>query len=102
MSSSDCRRLEFDTFIYNAFEHQYTMIQIAAGEGFDHEVCGNIEIVGFVSVSDEIEVNEVEKDGERYLDVVCSVQGDYVEFIDDEGSEHKEPLEQFYDHVGLN
>ena len=78
------------------------MIQIATGDRFDHEVYGDVEVVGFVTVSDEVEVNELQKDGGRYLDVVCSVQTDYVEFIDDQGREHQEPLEQFYDHANVD
>lgn len=78
------------------------MIEIATGDSFHHKVYGEVQIVGFISVSDEIEINELERNGETHLDVVCSVQTDYVEFIDDEGREHQEPLEKFYNHTKLN
>lgn len=77
------------------------MIQIVTGDKAHHDVYGRVEVVGFTSVSDEIEINELERDGERYLDVVSSVQTDYVEFLDNEGREHQEPLEQFYNHADL-
>lgn len=78
------------------------MIQISTGDSFEHTVYGDIEVTGFITVSDEIEINELERNGSRELDVVCSVQSDNVLFIDTEGREHKEPLENFYDHVELS
>lgn len=78
------------------------MIQIATGENFQHKVYGDVEVVGFVTVSDEVEINELEREEGRHLDIVCSVQTDYVEFLDDQGREHQEPLEQFYDHADVN
>jgi hypothetical protein len=72
------------------------MIQIATGDRIEHEVYGEVEVVGFLTVSDEIEVNELERDGERVLDVVTSVQSDKVEFLDNKGRKYEEPLDVFY------
>lgn len=74
---------------------------ITTGDRFYHEHHGDIEVVGFASVSDEIEINELERDSERHLDVVCSVQTDYVDFIDGQGREGREPLPEFYDNVNI-
>lgn len=78
------------------------MIQIKTGDKANHKVYGDVEIVGFKSVSDEVEINELEKNGETYLDVVCSVQTDYVEFIDNQGQKHQEPLDKFYQHANIS
>jgi len=74
---------------------------IKTGDSFHHEHYGDIEVVGFASVSDEIEINELEREGERHLDIVCSVQTDYVDFIDRQGREGREPLPEFYDSVDI-
>jgi len=60
------------------------------------------ELVGFKSVSDEIEINELNKGGEVQLDVVCSVQTDYVEFLDSKGRKYQEPLREFHSHTKIN
>lgn len=78
------------------------MNKIATGENAHHKVYGKVEVSGFTSVSDEIEINEVEKNGSTHLDVVCSVQTDYVQFLDDQGREHQEPLEQFYENAKIS
>lgn len=72
------------------------MIQIATGDRVDHKVHGEVEVIGFLTISDEVEINELERDGERILDVVTSVQSDKVEFLDDKGRKYEEPLDVFY------
>lgn len=78
------------------------MESISTGDSLHHEVYGEVELVGFKSVSDEIEINELNRGGEVQLDVVCSVQTDYVEFLDSKGRKYQEPLRKFYSHTKIN
>jgi len=75
------------------------MITLTTGETFEHDVYGTIEISGFRTVGDELELSEVETDEEEtMLDPVMTVQDDKVEFIDATGSSYVEPLTKFYEH----
>lgn len=78
------------------------MIEIATGDRVEHEVYGEVEVVGFTTVSDEIELNTLERDGKTVLDIASSVQDDKVEFIDNEGRMYSVPLRVFYENVDLN
>lgn len=77
------------------------MIELSTGDKVEHSIYGNVELYGFVSVSDQIEINEVDKENETILDVVNSVNGDQVEFLDDDGHKHVEPLKTFYEHADI-
>lgn len=75
-------------------------MKLATGDWVEHEVYGRVQVSGFLTVSDQIEVNEVQREDEgTILDVSSSVQSDKVQFLDDTGSEHVEPLDYFYEHV---
>lgn len=67
------------------------------GDRVSHEVYGEIEITGFRTISDEIELYITEED--EIQDVVSTVQSDKVEFIDTEGQMHVEPLNYFVKHT---
>lgn len=75
------------------------MIELVTGETVEHSVYGEVELYGFKSIGDAIEINELDRDGETKLDVVLSVNGDAVEFLDTNGSKHQEPLSDFYEHI---
>ena len=78
-----------------------SLLNLQAGDNIEHEVHGEVQLTGFSSVGDEVEIDEVERDGERELDVVMSVVGDKVEFLDTNGREHVEPLDSFFDSIKL-
>lgn len=74
------------------------MITLSTGEKLEHSVYGQIELTGFRSVGDEIEITDVGAE-ETVLDPVLTVQSNEVEFIDNSGSQHVEPLLDFYKHA---
>lgn len=78
------------------------MIEFITGETVEHSIYGEIELYGFKSIGDAIEINELNREGETVLDVVLNVNGDAVEFLDSNGSKHQEPLSDFYEHIETN
>jgi hypothetical protein len=77
------------------------MVNLKTGENVQHSVYGEVELYGFLTVGDEIEIYEVEKEGDTKLDVVTTVNSDQVEFLDQKGKKHVEPLETFYEHAEM-
>lgn len=77
------------------------MKELVSGQEVQHKVYGDVELYGFVSVGDTIEVAELTDDPDRTLDVVLSVNAQKVEFLDENGHKHVEPLELFYEHADL-
>lgn len=77
------------------------MINLSTGDNVMHSQYGEVELHGFISVSDEIEINEIERDNETILDVVSSVNGDRVEFLDSDGKKYAEPLDVFCEQAEL-
>jgi hypothetical protein len=77
------------------------MLELSTGDKLQHNVYGQIEVTGFITISDEIEINEVEKNGSEELDIVSSVQSENVEFLDESGRELREPLDTFFEHTNI-
>lgn len=77
------------------------MVNLTTGENVQHSVYGEVELYGFLTVGDEIEINEVDGESGTQLDVVTTVKSDQIEFLDDNGRKHIEPLETFYEHAEI-
>lgn len=77
------------------------MVNLTTGENVQHSVYGEVELYGFLTVGDEIEINEVDGESGTQLDVVTTVKSDQIEFLDDDGKKHVEPLETFYEHAEI-
>lgn len=77
------------------------MVNLTTGENVQHSVYGEVELYGFLTVGDEIEINEVDGESGTQLDVVTTVKSDQIEFLDDDGRKHVEPLETFYEHAEI-
>lgn len=77
------------------------MIEVATGDKLSHEVYGQVQVTGFITVSDEIEINQVERSDKTEIDVASSVQSENVEFLDKNGRELREPLDTFFEHTNL-
>jgi hypothetical protein len=78
------------------------MEEISTGDRVEHEVYKTVEIYGFITVSDEVEVHEIEKDEETVLDVSSSIQSMKIEFLDQNGEKHVEPLKMFYAQTNIS
>lgn len=77
------------------------MIELSSGDQLTHKVYGQVQVTGFITVSDEIEINQVERSDQTELDIASSVQSENVEFLDNDGRELREPLDTFFEHTDL-
>ena len=72
------------------------MINLQTGQTVEHRVYGSVELTGFNSVADEVDISVIDEDT---LDPIMHVQEESVEFVDQDGSTHTEPLTDFYKHA---
>lgn len=77
------------------------MIDLATGQKMTHEVYGEIELAGFISVGSELHLNVIQDETETTLDPVQQVNATKVEFLTKSGTKHMESLDNFYKHTDL-